>query len=62
MEFTDQKVGVPNMCTHVFCLACIQEWAKVGVVEMTLVKTFKQHSDYSIETTLKKDLTLLSLD
>ena len=32
MEFTDQKVGVPNNCTHVFCLVCIQEWAKVSVV------------------------------
>jgi PHD and RING finger domain-containing protein 1 len=30
MEFTDQKVGIPNNCTHVFCLVCIQEWAKVS--------------------------------
>ena len=31
MEFTDQKVGVPNNCTHVFCLVCLQEWAKVSI-------------------------------
>uniref|UniRef100_T2M3K5 PHD and RING finger domain-containing protein 1 n=1 Tax=Hydra vulgaris TaxID=6087 RepID=T2M3K5_HYDVU len=27
-EFTNQMVGVPKTCNHVFCLECLQEWAK----------------------------------
>ena len=28
-EFTDQMVGIPKTCNHIFCLECLQEWAKV---------------------------------
>lgn len=29
----DQDVGTPESCDHVFCLDCIQEWAKVRNME-----------------------------
>lgn len=29
----DQDVGTPESCDHVFCLDCIQEWAKVRNIE-----------------------------
>ena len=29
MEFTDQLLGVPDSCEHVFCSVCLQEWSKV---------------------------------
>lgn len=27
-EFTDQMVGIPENCVHMFCIECIQEWTK----------------------------------
>ena len=29
IEFTDQLVGQPENCNHLFCLDCIKEWSKV---------------------------------
>lgn len=29
-EFTDQMVGIPENCVHMFCIECIQEWTKVN--------------------------------
>lgn len=28
MRFTDQEVGTPQSCEHIFCLDCITEWSK----------------------------------
>ena len=28
-RFREQDVGTPEACDHIFCLECIQEWAKV---------------------------------
>lgn len=28
MRFTDQEVGTPQTCEHIFCLDCITEWSK----------------------------------
>lgn len=28
LRFTDQKVGTPQSCEHIFCLDCITEWSK----------------------------------
>ncbi|XP_075975646.1 uncharacterized protein LOC142976245 isoform X2 [Anticarsia gemmatalis] len=28
MRFTDQQVGTPQSCEHIFCLDCITEWSK----------------------------------
>lgn len=43
MEFTDQKVGIPNNCTHVFCLVCIQEWAKVSGACLPFINYLIKH-------------------
>lgn len=29
-SFQENDVGTPESCDHVFCLDCIQEWAKVS--------------------------------
>lgn len=26
---TDQEIGKPSVCDHIFCFPCIQEWSKV---------------------------------
>lgn len=28
MRFTEQEVGTPQNCEHIFCLDCIMEWSK----------------------------------
>ncbi|XP_045769357.1 PHD and RING finger domain-containing protein 1 isoform X2 [Maniola jurtina] len=28
LRFTDQEVGIPESCEHIFCLDCILEWSK----------------------------------
>lgn len=28
MRFTDQQVGTPQTCEHIFCLDCITEWSR----------------------------------
>ena len=39
LRFKLQPIGRPEKCAHVFCLACITEWAKVrrNVKNLTLV-------------------------
>jgi len=29
----NQRIGVPESCTHSFCLECIKEWSKVTDIE-----------------------------
>ena len=32
LQFTDQLIGQPENCRHLFCLDCIKEWSKVCVL------------------------------
>lgn len=29
IEFTDQIIGQPGSCKHLFCFECVKEWSKV---------------------------------
>lgn len=36
LPFTGQDIGTPESCDHGFCLACIQEWAKVHPININI--------------------------
>ncbi|XP_032222510.1 PHD and RING finger domain-containing protein 1 isoform X3 [Nematostella vectensis] len=50
MSLSEQKLGTPNSCMHVFCLECILEWSKNAV---TCPVDRKEFSEIIVHSTKK---------